>query len=274
MKFGLNLHLLKLQAAYLLGAIVTFPFAPFLFLQGKYTRRKIGKLPDAAGPVRGSFGEGESEFNLLVIGESTVAGVGARSHELAMTGCLARDFSEKTKMKVIWQALGVSGITAKRTTKELVPKIPEEDMNVVVIVLGGNDVFSLRDPFTWRRHWAELLEAVSARQPRAEILIANVPRVKEFPAFPHPLKFVLWSLAKLQHSNMEDFLKETQMVYFNAPGRFLQDDFSDGLHPSELGYARWAEAMVMFFFAKKDRASRKEQSHSVSVKAKTQSSDL
>jgi hypothetical protein len=46
------------QTIYVLGGIVILPFAPFLYLQGKYVRRKIGRLPDASGETSGKFGVG------------------------------------------------------------------------------------------------------------------------------------------------------------------------------------------------------------------------
>ena len=74
------------QAKYLATAAVILPVSPLLFLQGQYTRRKVGLLPEAAGEKTGISGEGESPAKLFVIGESTVAGLGARTHEHG-SGC-------------------------------------------------------------------------------------------------------------------------------------------------------------------------------------------
>jgi hypothetical protein len=48
------------QAKYLVSAALILPVSPFLFLQGQYTRRKIGLLPDAAGDKTGIVGTTES----------------------------------------------------------------------------------------------------------------------------------------------------------------------------------------------------------------------
>ena len=46
------------QAIYLAAAAAILPVSPLLFLQGQYTRRKIGLLPEAGGDKTGIAGEG------------------------------------------------------------------------------------------------------------------------------------------------------------------------------------------------------------------------
>ena len=84
-------NLRRWQRRYLIGAAIVLPVSPFLYLQGQYTRWKVGVLPDAAGPTTGGTGEGDAA-TLFVIGESTVAGLGARSHEAALPGNLPPTF--------------------------------------------------------------------------------------------------------------------------------------------------------------------------------------
>ena len=48
---------------------------PVLLYQGKRTRRVTPRLPEATGDCAGQYGEGEPLFRLLVLGESTAAGV-------------------------------------------------------------------------------------------------------------------------------------------------------------------------------------------------------
>ena len=92
-------NLLRWQAIYLAGAAAVLPFSPFLYLQGQYTRRRVGLLPDAAGETSGVSGEGDDTVKLLVIGESTIAGLGARTHEFALTGQFAQRLSGRHRQK-------------------------------------------------------------------------------------------------------------------------------------------------------------------------------
>src|SRR5512140_332164 len=113
-----------LQRQYLLLAAAIAPVAPLLYVQGRVTRWKIGVLPDAAGEKRGVHGYGEDAAKLFVIGESTVAGLGASTHERALAGQFSRRLSEHLGRGVEWSVVGKSGVTARQTIDELLPQMP------------------------------------------------------------------------------------------------------------------------------------------------------
>ncbi len=241
------MSLVSFQIRYVLGAIAVLPFVPFLYLQSRYVRRTVGRLPDASGEIAGKHGAHDETIRLLAIGESTVAGVGAENHAEALTGRFAKYLSEATGKTVHWHALGESGITVKNALKRLVPNLPEHEINVVLIALGGNDVFGLSSPNKWRREMTKLLEILREKYPHAEILLANVPMVRDFRAMPNPLRYVLSRLAKLQHFNSREFIAPLERVnYFDAVKTVDDDFFSDGIHPSATGYDLWARDMVEF----------------------------
>lgn len=241
----------QLNRKFFLNGLLLSPVLPFLYLQGQYTRLKVGKLPDAQGETNGEVVGNDEVINFLAIGESTVAGVGAKDHAEAMTGQFAKYLSRQTGKTVRWNALGVSGITVHRTLKELVPKIPEVKFDVILIGLGGNDVFQLSTPKKWREGMKELIGIFRAKYPDAAIYLANVPMVRDFIALPNPTRYVLSRVAKMQQTNTLDFVSEYENVHYYLPqGKFQPEHFSDGIHPSALGYDLWAEEMVKFFLQK------------------------
>jgi len=243
----------KMQFLYILGGIFILPAVPFLFLQGKYVRRKVGRLPDAAGETAGTIGAHQEIINLLAIGESTVAGIGATTHKEALTGQFAKHLSAKCGKTVCYFALGESGITVKGTLQRLVPKLPRTDADIILVALGGNDVFTLSSPQKWRQNLNELLAILREKYPNSKILVANVPMVRDFIALPNPLRYVLSRLAKLHHFNAISLIKEMEnVVYFDDVRRVETDFFSDGIHPSPKGYDLWAAAMVDFLIRNAD----------------------
>ncbi|CAN5665077.1 SGNH/GDSL hydrolase family protein [soil metagenome] len=247
------MSLTSMQIRYILSGIVILPFTPFLYLQGKYVRRKVGRLPDADGETVGKHGEHEEIINLVAIGESTVAGVGAKNHHEALTGQFAKHLSKKTGKSVDWHALGTSGITIKRTLQELIPNIPAEKMDVILVALGANDVFGLSSPRKFRRNLTKLLKILRQKFPDAKIFVANVPMVRDFIALPNPLRYVLSRLAKLHHFNAIDLISKLEnVIYFDDVKRVDDDFFSDGIHPSVKGYDLWSKAMVDFLFRNGD----------------------
>lgn len=235
------------QTIYILSGVVILPFAPFLYLQGQYARRKIGRLPDAQGEIAGRIGADENSVKLLAIGESTVAGVGARTHETALTGQFAKHLSKKIGKSVEWLAIGRSGIKAGEAIHELVPKIPDEKFDYIMVGLGGNDVLKLSSPRKWRRDMTRLLSILQEKNPDAKIFITNAPAVRLSPVLPQPIKFVLGNLSAMHDKNTKDFTREMKNVfYFHQPTQVIEGFFADGLHPSEKGYDVWSEAILNF----------------------------
>ncbi|MGB7069992.1 MAG: SGNH/GDSL hydrolase family protein [Pyrinomonadaceae bacterium] len=243
------MNLVLWQTVYLLGCAIVMPFAPLLYLQGHLTRRRVGLLPGAGGETTGFVGGGGLDAELLVIGESTVAGLGARSHDAALAGQFARRLSMKIGRTVRWTAIGKNGVTARRTIDELVPKIPGRNFDYILIGLGGNDVMKLSSPRKWRQDMSALLGILRERNPGTTIFLSNCPMIKDSPAIPHPIKFLLWQLSKLHDANIKDLTGGlTRVYYYRQPVDFeVTGFFADGIHPSEKGYSDWSEAMMRFF---------------------------
>lgn len=245
------MNLFLLQAIYILGVIAVLPIAPFLYLQGKRVRRKVGILPDAQGEKNGRFGAAKEIVKLLVLGESTVAGLGARTHETALAGQFAKFLSGKINKSVAWTAIGKNGVTAKRALIELIPQIPDEKYDYILLGLGGNDVLKLSSPFKWRRDMTELLNVMRKKNQAAVIFVTNAPAVHLSPVLPQPIKFILGNLSAMHDKNSQGFMSKMKNVcYFHRPDKITVGFFADGIHPSEQGYTDWSERMIEFFSQK------------------------
>jgi lysophospholipase L1-like esterase len=240
--------LTRWQRRYLIGAALIAPFSPLLYLQGRYTRWKVGVLPDASGPTTGRIGEGEA-VKLFVIGESTVAGLGASTHEHALAGQFAKNLSKKIGRTVEWTVVGRSGVTARQTIDELLPKMPDTRFEYILVGLGGNDVLKLSTPARWRRDMEELLTRLRQKHPDAVIFLSNCPMVCLSPAIPNPLRAILWELSKLHNDNVRELTSQMDRVFYypQPSGITLEGFFADGIHPSERGYSDWAAAMMRYF---------------------------
>jgi lysophospholipase L1-like esterase len=242
-----NLRLL--QRKYIAAGAIIAPLAPFLWLQGTITRFKIGVLPDAGGEKTGVAGTGGDPAPLLVIGESTVAGLGAKTHDVALAGQFAARLSEHIGRFVNWHVVGKSGVTARRTIEELVPQIPDQQFEFILVGLGGNDVLKLSSPRRWRSDMIELLGILREKNPSAVIFLSNCPMIIYSPALPEPSKSILWGLSKMHDANIREFTAEMDRVfYYPQPAEVrLEGFFADGIHPSEKGYADWSRAMIKYF---------------------------
>lgn len=242
----------KLQRQFIAGAALVAPIAPMLVLQGQIIRWKVGLLPDASGESHGrtaNVDSADDPATLFVLGESTVAGLGARTHDLALSGRFAHSLGKRIGRPVEWRVLGKNGVTARRTIDELVPQMPDESFDYVLLGLGGNDVMRLSSPRKWRRDMLELIGIVREKSPDSTIFISNCPMIIHSPIMPEPTKTILWRLSQMHDENIREFSQKLDRVhYFPQPVDVpLEGFFADGLHPSEQGYADWSDAMIRHF---------------------------
>ena len=234
-----------------LAAILTPPLLPILIAQGYWIRKSTPRLPDAAGPLKGSVTGAGEPLRLIALGESTVAGVGARTHESALTGQLAFALRRKTNRGVNWMVVARSGINARDCRLELVPKLRGLNADVVAIALGVNDSIEFHSARRWASDIERLIDSVRAEVGDALVLLSGVPPLNYFPALPQPLSFVLGSRsASLERATVVLAKKLTGVVHvpFSMERDRCGDLFcADGFHPSELGYKEWADQLASAF---------------------------
>ncbi len=231
-----------------LATILTPPLFPLLLAQGIWLRKRTPRLPDAQGPTAGTIAGNNEPLNLIAVGESTVAGVGARTQQEGLTGQLSHALSRQSDRAVNWFVAARSGITARESLKELVPKLVGRKADVVLIALGVNDSIEFHSSRRWAADVERLIEAIRAEVGDALVLLSGVPPLDYFPALPEPLSSVLGARsAFLGDASVElaKKLKRVVHVPFQIDGTRCVDLFcADGFHPSELGYKQWAEQLA------------------------------
>jgi lysophospholipase L1-like esterase len=230
----------------LLAQTGTYLLLPFLLLQGLWVRLRTPRLPEAGAPYAGMIESAGKPLDLIVLGESPVAGIGAPTHELALTGRIAAALARHAARSVRWQALGLSGATAQRALRELVPQMAGKRVDVVVVVLGVNDVLEWRGPRRWASDLELLIAEVRQQTGAPLIILTGVPPFQCFPAFPRPLKSVLGRRARLLDRAAADLAAASSGVIHVSSQFELDDEFfcADGFHPSQMGYEAWGERLA------------------------------
>jgi len=246
---------------YLFGTLLSVPLLPVLYFQGKRVKATIPNLPEATGPtgthaINGATGPA---INLITLGESTMAGVGVATHQQGFTGTLAKTLAGLWGTNINWQVYAKSGYTVAQVTKQLVPAITEKYPHLIVIGLGANDAFALNQPWRWRRHLVQLIEALQAKYPQAHLVFTNMPPIKAFPAFTPAMKITIGNHIELLGHDLYHVANKYSNVYYD--GRIIipedwiaalgikatpADFFSDGVHPSLLTYQTWAKQTAKF----------------------------
>ena len=226
---------------------------PILVRQAFQARQRTPMLSSAPSPHSGTCTpEAASESRALsvyLVGESTVAGVGARDHEHGLSGQLALWLSEELGRPVRWEALGLIGARAQeclehRVELEMVPRMHDVAPDLIVVVLGVNDTTKLTSRRRWRRALGEIVKR--CRQVTdCPIVLTGVPPMEQFAASAWPLRAVLGARARLLDRDSRRVAAESSDCWhFSTAVELARDDLaSDGFHPSESGYARWGREL-------------------------------
>lgn len=207
---------------------------------------------------------------ILIIGDSLVSGVGGESSfddgpstGPALPRQVARYLSEMLKMDVQWNALSLTGGDVRMLKRKIVPMMMRErdrgnfdDIWAVVIVTGVNDWKRISPIRTANKFREDLCEfVVKIREVLGEdcnVFLPAIPGVHHTPRFHEPLRSIVIFLNDYWDSQKWQLSRTMERVYFvgqppsNAWGSNPLQFFStlDRVHPSELGYHRWAERIA------------------------------
>lgn len=219
---------------------------PILLLQGRRVRRTAMRLPEADGARSGIEGSSYSgpPLHLLVLGDSSAAGVGVERQSQALAQPLAQKLSARLTCPVAWQLVAKSGIdTAEVLSLYEIETLQPAD--VLVTALGVNDVTGQRKPNDFVDDYRRLLESVQKRT-GISLLVANgLPPMHLLPALPQPLRWYLGQCAfRLDHALQHWLSRRSDARYVSLHWADGGEVASDGFHPGAAQYRRWAERLA------------------------------
>ncbi|WP_439564500.1 SGNH/GDSL hydrolase family protein [Microcella sp.] len=232
--------------------------APVLLPQGRRLRRETPRLPDAPLPWEGRVdGGGERDgrddpggasrpLHLLVIGDSTAAGVGVDHADLGLGGRLAEALAARTGRPVHWRAAGRNGATARDLVRQYLTPALHGPTDLVFLTVGANDALALRSARAFRRDIRRILERTFTTHPEAALLMSSLPAFFRFPLLPEPLRRSLYRHSQALEREARQLVGAAPRAHMSPPpppytsGFFASDDF----HPSAIGYKDWADFAV------------------------------
>jgi len=221
------------------------PVAPVLYAQGRRLRRDTPILPPAALPWHGSQ-PGPDPLRLLLIGDSTIAGVGAATQQQGLAGNLSRELGERLGRGVEWRAVGESGATAKDLLERFIDEAVSEPFDVVFVSVGANDALGLRSRAVFGRDIRSLLFLLREANPGCTIVMSSLPAFFRFELLPNPLKRNLYRHSRSLEAEARRIIGMTGNARMSPPPPPYTEGFfaSDLFHPSEAGYRDWARFAI------------------------------
>jgi lysophospholipase L1-like esterase len=216
---------------------------PVLLPQARWLKRTALRLPEAAGAREGMEGEGDLRLRLLVVGDSSAAGVGVAEQAQALAMPLAANLAKRLGGSVGWQLAAQTGMNTAQA-RDWVARLPLHDADVVVTALGVNDVSSQTTAARFVREtgllWSELRELTGARW----AAISGLPPMHMLSAVPHPLRWYLGRYSAWLDTAIRRWAEEQRLGYLalqwaSDPAHLAED----GFHPGPALYPQWADRL-------------------------------
>ena len=224
---------------------------PILAAQAVLTRRRAPKLPEADGPREGTITVpgAVGSVRLLLIGDSSAAGVGVPHQDRALSGHLTRTVAEHAHHDVHWQLKARSGVTTLQALRLVQRDDPPAPADVAVVVTGVNDVIDQVTPrraVIVRERLADwLLDAVGVMH----VVFAPLPPVDDLPLLPQPLRRIAGADARAHDEAVATWASRRRDVsHVPIPDLTLTAEVlaEDLFHPGEPVYRHCGEALGRF----------------------------
>lgn len=227
-----------------LGVLVAkVALGPLLVVQGRRVRTTALRLPEAGGPraVEGSA------LRLLIVGDSSAAGVGVAHQDEALAGQLARALAERLGQPVGWQLVATSGHRSEDALAALdAAELSAAD--VLVTALGVNDVVGQVATHRWVAALHRIHALAVARAGVRLAVHCGAPPMQAFPLLPQPLRWFFGQQAAGYNAALRRAVAgQPGRRVVLLPGSMRQNAAAlmaaDGFHPGPAGYALWARAL-------------------------------
>lgn len=218
--------------------------APLVIPQALLTRRRLPRLPEAAGPRQGTAGRGDLGLSLLILGDSSAAGVGVDQQHDALAGQLSRALACRLAQRVRWQLCARSGVT---TAQALALVGDARPADVAVVVTGVNDVVDQVSPARALQHRERLVLALQQQAGVRQVVMTPVPPMDRFAGLPQPLRWLAGRDAAAHEQALVRWARQ-QAAVSHLPFDLPLDDPAllarDGFHPGAPLYRLWGEALA------------------------------
>lgn len=205
---------------------------------------------------------GRDRLRMVVLGDSTTAGVGVERAEDALPYLIARRVAEAERRDVHVVSYGWAGARAADLVRQQLPRAIEPlratetdsflaGAGVVVIVIGSNDATHNTPPGRFRDSLRTVLDGIRDTAPSARVVLAGIPAFRGALRGVEPLIFLADQYARLLRSVSRVEADRAGAAYADLARdvppliRGRTDVLSrDQFHPSVVGYAAWADVIA------------------------------
>lgn len=231
-----------------LSPILSWLAFPIYIWQGVGVRLRTERMTPAQGVTEGRVAGADPAINLLTLGDSSIASVGAETTERGLTFGLAHLINQTSGRAVNWRAAGFSSAVSGQIRDFVIPNMAAGDWTHIVLHIGVNDAKNFHSVPRFKRDFGGMLYALRAKWPNARVIWCPVVEFTKVPAMPPMLGKILEVRAQAINRMGERLCNERGAITATRlPITDPQAGFSrDGFHASEAGYGAWAEHLLPF----------------------------
>lgn len=223
---------------------------PIYIIQGLSVRRKsirltpptpqhLDEVPGTGKPIR-----------LLMVGDSSAAGVGVDTIKDSLAGHLQDWLSQKSKRPIHIRIAGCNSATSGQIRDFVVPNIKREKFTHVILCIGTNDAKNFHTGRRFCRDFGTLLYALRTRFPTASILWPGILDLSQVPTLPWPLNEILGIRSREMMRRGQILCQERLAEVPEGQWSTQRDNFAiDGFHASAQGYRQWAKVLAEHILA-------------------------
>jgi lysophospholipase L1-like esterase len=215
---------------------------PLLLAQAAHLRMRTVQLPEPRGTRTGRVGQGPL-LRILVLGDSSAAGVGVGRQEQALLGQIIADLAHVAT--VDYALMARSGARTQHALNWL-SHAPADRFDVVITALGVNDVTKAVSLRRFMRLQGALLDGLVSRFGARRIIVSGLPPMDQFPLLPQPMRWVLGRQAARFDRALQSIVEDrpyAQVITVDM-GLDHSNMAVDGFHPGPQVYAAWARHVV------------------------------
>lgn len=211
--------------------------------------------------VHPTGGTGTGTLRLVVLGDSTTAGVGVDRPEHALPYLLAQRLADRQRAAVHVVSYGWAGARVTDLVRIQIPRALEPlrdterepflpGAHAVAIVIGSNDATHQTPPGRFRADLRSTMAGIRDAAPRARVVLAGIPAFRGALRGVEPLIFITDQYARLLRRIARVEAGRVSVAYADLarhvpPLIHGRTDVlsSDRFHPSVVGYSAWADVI-------------------------------
>lgn len=238
--------------------------APVYLYQGMRLKKTALRLPEAEGERKGQLtlnekdspSEDKSSLNIMLLGDSSAAGVGVSSQQEALAGQLLEQLQllpqiQQKFSQLQWSLHATSGHTSFDALRRLyVLPVPATPVDIMIVMVGVNDTTANVTTSKWEQQLREIIGLSQRKFGAKQIIFPCLPPMQEMPAIPSPLNKLMGYKTHIMNEKLIEVCDHCESVLalpINLNNKDLQaQNFfaEDGFHPNSTAYSLLAKKLA------------------------------